>query len=518
MSDGTWPVPPAEEAERWLELAEASTDHFVRHAMFAAHAEMPRVAADPDRPVYHFRCPARWMNDANGFIHYKEHFHVFYQFNPYGDTVGVHSTVWGHARSTDLVHWEHLPVALTAPPGVVRINSGCAAVNRRGHPMVFIPAVFDATGALTRPGLTREIWAAIGDDDMIEWRFLETPIMVPGTHGGPDYEKWDAPYIFEENGRTLMILSSCHIDGRCVLPLYETTDPEMLRWEFLGLIFDRVLPGSGGYFECPMLFRDGDRWVMTTLEDGETMRFYSGTFDLNRLDFEITSEGIMQYGGAPRLPGSGIDRGFAGTSMNYDRQGRCLLLGWQSGFKDQRGWNGCMGLPRVLTIDADGCPRQQPVPELEVLRHEHFRLDSLALDSRTEVLRGVGGDAIEIWAVIEPGDATACGLKVRCGDDGTRGVEIRYDGRVLAVNLERVTEVPLERGRGAEALELRVFLDRSVMEIFANGGLGCIARIIYPPREDKTIALFAEGGSATVRSLDVWQMKPIWGEEVFGAQ
>ena len=169
-----------------------------------------------------------------------------------------------------------------------------------------------------------------------------------------------------------------------------------------------------------------------------------------------------------------------------------------------------MGLPRVLTIGADGRPRQQPVPELEVLRDDHFRLDNLVLESRTEVLQGVGGDTIEIAALFEPGDG-ACGLRVRCRGDGTAGVEIRYDGSMLAVTADRATEVPLERDLHSGALELRVFLDKSVLEVFADGGLVSISRVIYPPREDTTITLFAEGGSATVRSLDIWQMKPLWG-------
>ena len=130
--------------------------------------------------------------------------------------------------------------------------------------------------------------------------------------------------------------------------------------DYLGLIFDTKLPGERPYFECPMLCKDGDRWVMTTCGEGESMQYYAGAFDLDRLRFEVTGEGVMQYGAAPghRRPDGGHDRGFVGSSMNYDRQGRCLLLGWQSGFKIQRGWNGCMGLPRVLTIGADGSPRQ----------------------------------------------------------------------------------------------------------------------------------------------------------------
>ena len=515
MRENKWPIAPSDEAEGWLELAEASNDHFVRHAMFAVHAEMPRAASDPDRPVYHFRCPARWMNDANGFIHHKEYYHIFYQFNPYGDTPGWHGGMWGHARSRDLMHWEHLPVAILPPPGVARINSRCATVNGEGRPMAFFPAVFDAQGTLARQNMTREIWAAASDDDMIEWQFHEAnPIMAPETHGGPRYDKWDAPYIFQENGRTLMVLSSCHIKGRFVLPLYETTDPRMVRWEYRGIIFERDLAGARRYLECPMIFKDGERWAITSCPHGASMDYYAGTFDLGKLKFEVTGEGILQYGGSPdaRRPDGGIDRGFAGTSMNYDQQSRCLLLGWQSGFKPQRGWNGCLGLPRVLTIGPDGCPRQQPVPEVEVLRDEHFRLDNLALDSRTEAPKGVRGDTLEILAVVEPDDAKACGLKVRCGNDGSRGVEIRYDGRMLTLNLDRVTEVPLELGRGENALELRVFLDKSVMEIFANGGRMSASRVIYPPREDRALALFAEGGTATVRSLDVWQMKHIWGE------
>ena len=80
-------------------------------AIDALLAAVPKAQNDCSRPVYHFRPLAQWMNDLNGPIYYEGYYHIFYQHNPYADTQfdgGIH---WGHARSTDLVHWEHLPMA-----------------------------------------------------------------------------------------------------------------------------------------------------------------------------------------------------------------------------------------------------------------------------------------------------------------------------------------------------------------------------------------------------------------------
>ena len=81
-------------------------------AMAAVTAAVPTAQKDPTRPVYHFRPPAQWMNDICGAIRYKDYYHVFYQFNPFsGDRWGDDYTLWAHARSKDLVHWEDLPWA-----------------------------------------------------------------------------------------------------------------------------------------------------------------------------------------------------------------------------------------------------------------------------------------------------------------------------------------------------------------------------------------------------------------------
>ena len=392
-------------SNRWPAKREYG-DPAITRAMDAVRSAADRLKADPNRPVYHFRPPAQWMNDPNGAIFHKGYYHVFYQLNPHGDRWGVENTVWGHARSRDLVHWEHLPIAIPAPAGVRRINSGCTAINGAGRPLAFFPAVFKGD----RP---REIWAAIGDDDMIEWKFHPAnPIMTFETHGGPRYKKWDAPFIFHEGGRTFMILSSCYLeDGRFVIPIYETDDPELVRWEYRGLLHELARESDSPYLECPMIFRDGQRWAII----GQPVNFggasfYTGVFDIGTLRFRARGQGAFLHGAGPtgKLADGAKDRGLAPTSIYQEPQGRCLMFGWQSSFLHGRGWAGCMGLPRVLSIDQDGHPRQLPVQELQKLRGEHVGIERWVLDDRARLVAGAAGDTLEIVATNRQIDGPAC--------------------------------------------------------------------------------------------------------------
>ncbi|GAF91469.1 unnamed protein product, partial [marine sediment metagenome] len=104
-------------------------------------------------------------------------------------------------------------------------------------------------------------------------------------------------------------------------------------------------------------------------------------------------------------------------------------------------------------------------------------------------------------------DAQAFGLKVRRSDDGSRAVTFRCDGKVLDV---AGTKVPLKLDKDQGILTLHVFLDKSLMEVFVNGGRESVTRVIHPGQEDLGIEVFAEGGTAEVRAIDVWEMKAIW--------
>ncbi len=206
----------------------------IAKAMDSVAAAIDKAAADPTRPVYHFRPPALWMNDPNGTIYHNGYYHLFYQFNPYGDDWGhIH---WGHARSRDLVDWEQLPIAL-APSlelGEEHCFSGCAWINGRGERLLIYTKVGPGQ-AHERPD--NEQWAALGDADWITWqKHPANPILSLKTHGGPPFEgEWRDPFIFSEAGRIFLVLGGTYANTAGVA-LYEAEDADLLHWRYCSLL------------------------------------------------------------------------------------------------------------------------------------------------------------------------------------------------------------------------------------------------------------------------------------------
>jgi beta-fructofuranosidase len=164
-----------------------------------------------------------------------------------------------------------------------------------------------------------------------------------------------------------------------------------------------------------------------------------------------------------------------------------------------------MSLPRELTLDDKNDLIQTPVPELKELRDERYHIEGLSLTNELKRIQGIEGDQLEIvteFVAKEP-DA-AFGLKVRCSNDGEKGLVLRYANAILNV---AGTEVPLTLE--GNRLRLHVFLDKSVMEVFINNGGTSVTRVDYPDEQDLGVAVFAEG-MAMVDSLSAWKLMPIW--------
>ena len=461
-------------------------------ARAAVKAAMPLAAKDPARPVYHFRPPAQWMNDICGAIYYKGAYHIFYQYNPLsGDTWGQDSSVWAHARSKDLVNWEDLPWALLAMKdrGERRCNSGCITLDGNGKPMIFYTFV-------PRRG-PRHQWGAVPlDDDLIKWaRVKDEPLMKAGKNGVPKNVNggWSDPFVFRCAGRTFVTFKSC---GGLVC---EAKDKELTQWKYAG-----KMEGVSG--ECPNIFPLQDKWVL--IRSTHPISYIIGEFDAEKIQFKKSGAAtVMDYGFGKHPPRDRAwTRGLYGTNAFTDKDGRRILLGWICGFKPKRGWNGCMSLPRVLTIDKDQRLIQTPAPELRTLRGQHHAIRNVALNSESKRLGDVNGDTLEIMAEFVAGNAKAFGLKVRQSKDGKDSITIRYANGNLNV---AGTDVPLKLNAHSRTLKLHVFIDRSVLEVFIDDGATCVTRVEYPGEKDLGVSVFADNGGATLKSLDAWEMKPI---------
>jgi len=460
-------------------------------------AAVPRAEKDSTRPVFHFRPPAQWMNDTCGAIFYKGYYHIFYQQNPFGDTWGAKWTCWAHTRSKDLVHWELLPIALAplTERGQWRCNSGCVTLNGNGTPMIFytfVPSRRDAT----RLG-KREQWAAIAcDDELITWRRVkENPLLAAGINGVPENVDggWSDPFVFRAGNRTFVTFKQCN--GL----IAEAENKELTKWKCVGKI-------DVPFGEAPNFFKLQDKWVL--LSSAYLPIYHVGMFDHKQMKFHFDQGkgGTLDYGYGPKRPRPWA-RGLAGTNVLFDEKGRCILFGWLSGFKLNKGWAGCMALPRILELGPDGHPRQIPVPELEKLRGKHAKTGKLTLKNETKIIDGVGGDTLEVLARFVVGDAKKFGLRLRPsgGEEGV--VELACDGKTLDA---AGTKVPDVVDQEQKTMTLRLFFDKSIMELFVNDGRKVVSRVVYPGSRDLRVELFSEDGSVTATSVDAWEIGSIW--------
>jgi len=463
-------------------------------------------AADPHRPCYHFLPPAHWMNDPNGLIRWKGKYHLFYQHNPFAATWGLMH--WGHAVSEDLVHWRHLPIALTPTPGGPDQDgcwSGCA-VNDRGTPTLIYTGV--------QKGHQRPCLATSRDDDLLTWEKYAGNPVISAPPAGLEVIGFRDHSVWQEGDAWYQLIGSGiqGIGGTALL--YRS--PDLRHWEYIGPLCIGHREETGEMWECPDFFALGEKHVLIVSPIPLRKAIYwTGTYAGHRFTPEV--QGVVDYGGH-----------FYAPQTFCDDRGRRILFGWlwegRSGEACQTaGWAGVMSLPRVLSLRPDGQLSQTPAPEVERLRGQHWRFEDIEVSpTSTGALSEIQGDSLEILAEFEPGEATEFGIRVRCSPDGVEQTEIVYDRleKRLAVNREHSSLDPATHrdtfaaplGSAAdEKLTLHIFLDRSVVEVFANDQI-CLTSRIYPARSDSLgLDLWVQDGSARLRSLDVWEMRSIYG-------
>ncbi len=456
------------------------------------------------RPRYHFTSPANFLNDPTGLIQWRGRYHLLYQHNPHGAvSANKHK---GHAVSADLVHWVHLPVALAPTPGgpdQAHCATGCI-VDDGGTPTL----VYSAFASLEP--LVESLCLARSDDDLLTWRKdPRNPVLRPPP--GLALEGWRDPCVWREDGAWTMALGSgLRGLGGAVL-LYRSAD--LVDWEYLQPLLVGDARETGVMWECPNLFPLGGKHVLVVshLPERRCIAF-SGSYREQR--FIPEAKGTVDWGGC-----------FYAPQTLPDERGRRIMFGWlqegrSAAAQEAAGWSGVMSLPQVLALADDGSLAGAPAPEVEGLRAGHSRFGGIGVEG-TWVLPGVRGEALEIVANIEPGAAAEVGLSLRRSPEGEEETLVAYDRARAMLGVDRrrgalggdvardVREAPLALGVG-EPLVLRVFLDGSALEMFANGRRYFASRI-YPGRDDSLgVALYARGGAARLISLDAWEMESVW--------
>ena len=489
-----------------------------RHRTAAFRVPMPTSRMDPrryefisdlHRPLFHFVAPANYMGDPNGTVYWKGKYHLFYQYNPHGAYDSSRDMHWGHAVSQDLVHWEDLPIALTPDPDGCDPH-GCWSGGA---------FVADGTPTLIYYGHPNGNCLATSNDDMVVWeKHPANPVIPHPPEAEAEWKPFD-PCMWKE-GEIYYSLAGGRLDaiGDTAF-LFKSTD--MLNWEDLHPLYENTL-NEPAESDCavPDFFPLGDKHMLLFGSHERGGQYYLGTW--RDEVFHPEQHGRFNFGDVSLSCGNA----FAPLTL-LDDAGRRIMFCWITEGRTeeasrQAGWYGAMTLPSVFSQDADGL-RIAPVEELERLRRNHRSRRGIRLAEDQSIwLDEFAGGCLELKVVLEPVGTGALGLAVRCAPDLSEQTTIFYDGDagdlVLDPAHSSLNEEAVGRGEqrapldlsDAAPIELRVFVDRSVLEVFANERLVLIKRI-YPEGRDSTgVRLFAKGTAASIRSIDAWDMAPVW--------
>ena len=490
----------------------------------AADARVPLATFDGDRyrPQYHAMPDSGWMNEPHAPFYYKGQYHLTFQKNPFGPF--WHQIHWGHWTSPDMVHWREQPMALApeddtlAPDG---IWSGSAAYKEDGTPVLFFTAGNDSEPIRERTGMATP--KNLNDPLLLEWEKYPRPVTLQ--QSGPNYTgDFRDPFVFRDQAgkRWFQLVGSRIPGGSGMAMVHESKD--LVNWTYRGPLFTidaKKYPGFEKTFELPVLLPvgkgvDGRERHVFLNDIGAQSYYWTGVFDPDSARFVPDSE-------APRVFDLGQGH-FSGPSGFVDpNTGRSIVMSIAQGERTAQidwdaGWAHNAGLPIEMKLGTDGDLRIKPIDELAGLRQAALvDLRNVSVQEARAALAKAGGDVLEIALELEPaaGIAAKRGLVVRKAPDGDEQTSLYADsaGR-FEIDRSRSTLDPDMRSYGVqggqfdlngEALRLRVFLDRSMVEAYVNERKSLTSRV-FPARLDSLgLDLLAAPGDK-VLSLKVWPL------------
>lgn len=482
------------------------------------------------RPQFHFSPPAKWMNDPNGLVYHQGEYHLFYQYYPDSTVWGpMH---WGHAVTKDLVHWEHLPVALY-PDSLGYIFSGSAVadtLNSSGlgtadnPPLVAIFTYHDAEGEKAGRQNYQTQGLAYSLDKGRSWqKYAKNPVLP-----NPGIKDFRDPKVFWHEASKKWVMALAVADH---IEFYGSKN--LLAWDKLSQFGGGAGEAHGGVWECPDLFPlqvDGQqKWVLLVSinpggpHGGSATQYFVGDFD-GRQFRRDTKPGTVLW----------LDQGadnYAGVTWSNvpAADGRRLFIGWMSNWQyaqvvPTQNWRSAMTIPRELVlVKTDGSFRvaSVPVKELQKLRQETVLIKPQTLADTLDLSETYNLKSplleLQLNLAVSPGQEVV----LRFSNNKGEHLDVGYSAKDKQLFIDRSkagkadfkpefaarhsTPLALQNGQ----LKLHLFLDVASVEVFANDGKVVMTDIFFPSEVFTKAAILSGGARLEVGSI-AYVLKSIW--------
>ena len=503
-----------------------------------------RLLADPYRPAYHFCVPedVGIPGDPNGAFYYNGRYHLMYLYNREGSGFS-----WGHVSSKDLLHWRHHPDALVPGDGDDGVFSGGAFVDSKGKAILSYweyvntrdtrQTVFSErkTGISIAESVDKHFdkWIKSSNNPVIlstDWGITETK-----DRDGREviYGSADPSNIWVKDGRYYMLTGNLLVlnkygrkpDSRPEFlgdHAYLFVSDDLKKWDYLNEFYrsDRKWTDKSEDNMCASFLplpsgpeggKFSGKHLLLFISHNKGCQYYTGSYKNDK--FYPDNHGRMSW----------QDNAYFAPEALIDNNGRQIMWSWvfedrPDSIREFYGWTGIYGLPRSLWLGNDGTLHMQPVKELENLRQNKRVKNNFIVKAESELkLNDFGDELLELEITMQPGTAKQFGVMVGCSQDGREQTALYYDafGQKLncdatksSIDLGRrnIESAPFQLKKG-EPLVLRVFVDKGIVEVFANDRQA-IGRSIYPKLGGTGVKLFAKGSDVKILSIKAWELMP----------
>lgn len=477
-----------------------------------------KLYQEPYRPQYHFTTPQNWINDPNGLVYANGVYHLFYQSNPFANVWG-HMT-WGHAVSTDLIHWQQMPIAIKEENGIMAF-SGSAVLDANNSSRFSVnntqPLVAIYTGH-TDTLQTQNL--AFSNDKGITWtKYKGNPVL--------DYHKKDFrdPNVFWYQPKQQWIMALSFPNDHQV-GLFASKN--LQQWQQISTF--GPVGDTSGVWECPDLMQvpiEGQpgkyKWVLFTSQNA-TMQYFVGEFNGVNFTNENPINTIFKQDYGTEY--------YAAVAYHTTPDKQPIAIGWVNNWFYANDipttpWKGAMALPRKLSVKKVNNQWQlvqQPVNNMGSLRGVKSSFNNIKVGTIGFTLP-IKSQVFEMDCVIKPSSGET-GIKMAVGNGQYFTIGYNAVTQTLFTDRSHVGTISFNKNYDSLAickakvslingkLKLHIYYDKSIVEVYANNGSAVFTVQLFPDAINNAIELYTSGGNAFFERIEFWKMNSIWQQTV----